>query len=143
MTETLYFDASAFGRVHEPGPDQRWVAEALRAGEVTISLLTTVEVRSVVNTKIRQGMPLAAAELLWQSLGLAVRATKVVELEAEDFDAARELLEHEVELRAGDALQLAVARRIEAHGVGVTLVTADRRQASVAQRLLDGVRLLE
>jgi predicted nucleic acid-binding protein len=136
-------DTSALGRAFADGTSNAWLRHLLDSGEAVMSVLALTEARSIVQTRVRRGLAAAAAKALWTRIRTALELIHFTDLDRQDFEAAQALLGSEIELRAADALHLAGARRVANAGVGVTFVTADRRQAAVAERLLDGVRLLD
>jgi len=103
--------------------------EAHREESLAISLWVHVEVASALSMKVRTGSlnqeDRAAAMLGWLSMRQSLRMLGVP---AGHFAAAARMVERdELNLRAGDALHLAVAA---AHGC--TLVTLDARMAKAA-----------
>ena len=136
-------DTSALGRVFDEGAGNTWLRHLLDSGEAVMSVLALTEARSIVQTRVRRGLAQAYAEALWTRIRTALELVHFTDLDRQDFEAAQALLGAEIELRAAGAIHLAAARRVADAGVGVTFVTADRRQAAVAGRLLDGVRLLD
>lgn len=142
MATAHILDTSALGRAVGDAKRNPWVNDLLDSGEAVMAVLGLTEARSIVQTQVRRGLPADAAEALWARIQAALDLIHFTDLDRPDFEAARALLVVESDLRAADAIHLAAARRVADAGVGVIFVTADRRQASVAERLLDGVRLL-
>ena len=136
-------DTSALGRAFADGASNDWLRQLLDSGEAVMSVLALTEARSIVQTRVRRGLAPADAASLWTRIRTALEVIHFTDLDRPDFEVAQALLGSEIELRAADAIHLASARRIADAGVGVTFVTADRRQAAVAEGLLDGVRLLD
>ena len=143
MATAHILDTSALGRAFADGAGDAWLRDLLESGEAVMSVLALTESRSIVQTRVRRGLAAADADLLWTRIRTALELVHFTDLDRQDFEAAQSLLGSEIELRAADAIHLASARRVADAGVGVTFVTADRRQAAVAERLLDGVRRLD
>ncbi|MGI8608025.1 MAG: PIN domain-containing protein [Candidatus Dormibacteria bacterium] len=135
-------DTSAFGRAFEAGPHQAEVLELLDSRRAVISMLVVPEARGIVNTKIRRGLSPRDAERLWRQLQHGLALARRAPVEVEDYERAQKILVGSPTLVAADALHVAVAMGIAGAGARVTFLTADERQASVAGRLLDEVRLL-
>ncbi|MGI8610486.1 MAG: type II toxin-antitoxin system VapC family toxin [Candidatus Dormibacteria bacterium] len=142
MPPVHILDTSALGRAFTEGPPHPWLTNLIDSGEATMSVLGLTEARSIVQTRVRRGLPASQAETLWTAIRTALELIRFTDLDRHDFEVAQALLGTEPSLRAADAIHLAGARHVAEAGVGVTFVTADRRQAAVAERLLDGVRLL-
>ena len=108
------------------------------AEELVVSLWTVTEFASALSLKIRLGtLGRPDADAARGELDRLARESFVqIEVTAEDFRrAARFAGEHELGLRGGDALHLAIAQRS-----GATLCTLDTKQASAGAVL--GVQTL-
>ena len=133
---TLYLDTSAVVSLLAVEPASKRLAAWLRNNEaagLAISLWVDTEVASALSLKVRTGQlspeQRAEADSEWQRL----RAKSLALLPIVDgaFEtAAGFAARHALNLRAGDALHLAVAA---AHGC--TLVTLDRKLAKAASKL--------
>ncbi|HEV1997232.1 MAG TPA: type II toxin-antitoxin system VapC family toxin [Candidatus Dormibacteraeota bacterium] len=142
MATVHILDTSALGRAFGDETSDEWLRDLLESGAALMSVLGLTEARGIVQTRVRRGLPADAAQALWLQLQAALEHINFTDLDRTDFEAAQALVGAENELRAADAIHLVAARRVADAGVGVAFVTADRRQAAVAERLLDGVRLL-
>jgi len=130
----IYLDTSALGALFFRETAASAILETLekhRTVEFSVSAWTLGEMASVDAIKERTGQ-IDAKE---KAAGLATfdhfvsDSLKRVEVDPGDFRAAAVLLDApNLALRAGDALHLAIARRLRA-----ALVTLDQRQASAAQ----------
>jgi predicted nucleic acid-binding protein len=128
----FYLDASVCVSLltRESGTDRtvRW-RESHSSEPLAASLWVHAEVASALSTKVRMGS-LSVAErsdalTAWAMLRAGMHN---IEIDADAFTAAADMLaRHELGLRAGDALHLAIAA---AHGC--TLVTLDERMAKAA-----------
>lgn len=123
----IYVDTSVLGAVFFREPTANALAVALRqnAGAgLVISGWTSTEMASVGAIKERTGAIDAAmrVEALRAFHRFASTELQVVEVEAFDFRTAAHLIERAGNLRAGDALHLAVAQRL-----GAGLATLDQR----------------
>lgn len=137
MVTVHYLDTSAIvsSLVLEPvasGQVRAWL-RGQEAGTLAVSPWVATEVASALSLKIRTGeLTLegrARASSEWQHM----RESGLAELpiDAQAFSTAAEMVvRHDLGLRAGDALHLAVAA---AHGC--TLVTLDERMARAAPEL--------
>jgi predicted nucleic acid-binding protein len=114
-----------------------WLA-AQRGPRTRISNWTRAELVSAISGKVRASVIAAedaASALAWARAELLPQFALVI-VEPADMDDAEALLERfELGLRAGDALHLAIARRL-----GEPLLTFDRRLAAAAESL--GVEVL-
>lgn len=142
MVEAIVLDTSAFGRAFERGPDQDEMRHLLENRRAVVSMLVVPEARGIVNTKLRRGLPAAAANRLWLQLRHGLALARKVAIEVEDYERAQEILVGATALGAADALHIAVAEGIARAGARVTFITADERQAAAAGTRLDDVRLL-
>jgi predicted nucleic acid-binding protein len=131
----LYFDTSALvpAFIHEPATDRvLTLLEAQEAGTVALSTWSLTEFASALALKLRSGAIPAgifdAALAEWEAFATDVRLLEAGERAFRD--AAGFCQRHDLALRAGDALHLAVAA---AHGC--TLVTLDERMARAAVEL--------
>lgn len=111
---------------------QQWLA-AQPAGELTISDWVTTELSSALSIKTRIGR-LSAPDrnrALEAFNGMSERSLVVVAITRADFlVAARFADRHDIGIRAGDALHLAVTLRI-----GAILNTLDRQLADSAEHV--------
>jgi len=105
-----------------------WLERRRKKG-LTISAWTLTEMASVGGIKQRTGAIDSAIRL--QALAHFQRFTSahlgLVEIDPADFRAAAVFIDRPLNLRAGDSLHLAVARRI-----GARLVSLDRRMGEAA-----------
>ena len=136
-------DTSAFGRAYETGPSGDEMLSLLQSRSAVISMLVVPEARSIVNTKIRRGLPARDADRLWRQLRHGIQLARKVAIEPGHFQRAQDILVQAPDLVAADALHIAVAEAIGLAGARVTFFTADVRQARAATQLLDEVRLLD
>jgi predicted nucleic acid-binding protein len=142
VPELTILDTSALGRAVDAAGEGEWVLRTISSERAAACLMVLPEARSIVNTKLRRGVPAPTAEAAWVRLQELIEALDLLDVELRDYEAARDLLGGHPELGAAEAVHLAVALQVARAGVGVTFATADRRQAEVAGRLLDGVRLI-
>ena len=104
----------------------------LPTGHLAISRWTEVEFASLVARDVRMGGMNAGEARAMETLFEEVVAQSLVVWlpEAEDYDLARRYLRrHETELRAGDALHLAIAANHDAraiHSLDKTMIKAGR-----------------
>lgn len=129
----IYLDTSVLGALFFREPSASAILGALETAggeELSVSAWTLAEMASVAAIKERTGQ-IGAQE---RAAGLAAfdrfvsDSLKLVEVDPGDFRAAAVLLNAPaLVLRAGDALHLAIARRLRAG-----LATLDQRQASSA-----------
>lgn len=129
----VYLDTSVLGALffREPGAQQ--IAERLARVRrpLRVSAWTVTEMASLAAIKQRTGaIDDAGRRAALAAFGQFTRdSLQFSEVEPADFAAAAALLEPvDLGLRAGDALHLAVARR-----VGADLATLDKRQAGAAR----------
>ncbi len=134
-----YLDTSFIGSVlrHDANsqPAQRWLDDHAEA-ELWTSDWTRVEFAGAMARRVRMGdiAPEMSQGLFAAFLSACDRLFTLTEPPAsEDYDyAARAALRHDSGLRPGDALQIAIARRLaQSHG-DTTLVTFDIRLAKAA-----------
>jgi len=130
----IYLDTSALGALFFREPTAPAILNRLQStqpGELGISAWTLTEMASVGAIKERTGHigPAERAAALAAFQRFASDSLVLAEVEPSDFRQAARLLDLPVlALRAGDALHLAVARRLDA-----SLGTLDIRQASAAR----------
>lgn len=133
---SFYIDTSALVAVLTREPATPAVNDWLRAqvpGSIFVSDWTHTEVSSALSIKLRSGeIALGArAEALAAFADLTNSSLPTLAVADEHFEvAARFAAQHELNLRAGDALHLAVAS-----DGGFTLVTLDQRMADAALQL--------
>lgn len=138
----MYLDTSVLGAIffREPGAPEvlKRLMAASREGLTSSAWLLT-EMASVGGIKERAGT--IDAELRREAMARFQRfvsaRVRIVEVDPGDFRAAALLLESPHALRAGDALHLALARRLKAR-----LGSLDRRQISAAEGLGIAVQTL-
>ena len=123
----IYLDTSVLGAIffREPGADELVDRlESQRKGSLMISAWTLTEMASVGGIKERTGV--IDAKTRQQALANFQRFASMhlgmTEIEPADFRTAAVLIESPTALRAGDALHLAVARRL-----GAQFASLDRR----------------
>ena len=128
----IYVDTSALGAIFFREPNAALVLsqiEAARSRRLIISAWTLTEMASVGAIKERTGVVDRATRR--QALALFQRFVSstlgITEIEPTDFRAAALLTDGPRPLRAGDALHLAVAKRLPADRA-----TLDRRLADAA-----------
>lgn len=133
---SYYLDTSALvaALVSEPGTPQvnAWF-RAQVPGTIFISDWTHTEISSALSLKLRTGEITleTRAEALAAFAGMATTSLPTLAVAEEHFEvAARFVAQHELGLRAGDALHLAVAK-----DGGFALVTLDHRMADAALQL--------
>lgn len=138
---SYFFDTSALAkRYHQEvgTPEVEQIFQAVGA-EIMISRLAVVELRSVFAMKVRTQVILAADFQRLVRLfraDVANRVVKVVRITAEHFKEAERLLEkHAVtkSFRTLDAIQLAVAVKLNQMGRADHFVCADQRLCLIAQ----------
>jgi uncharacterized protein len=139
----LYVDTSvivsALTNEADTGLSQVWLARQ-ETSELTISDWTTAEFASALSIKLRTGALGAddRAAALSAFTRLCVESLRMLPVEREDFRAAARFADQsELNLRAGDALHLAICAN---HGA--SLCTLDRRLAEAAPRVGVPVREL-
>lgn len=111
---------------------QIWIADQ-PAGTLATSDWVNTEFASALSIKVRTGQIAVEdrAAILSGYIRITRNSLRVYPVSADDFRvAALHLADHELGLRAGDALHIAVAL---AHGA--TLCTLDRRMAAAAMAL--------
>jgi predicted nucleic acid-binding protein len=140
--EIFVLDTSALGRTVDTGGGGDAVVSAINSGRASVCLLAIPESRSVINTKLRRGIAPEVAEADWRRLTSLLGTMRLLDVEPDDYRAARDLLVEHPELSAADAIHLAVARHVEASGVEVVFLTADQRQATVASGMLARIELI-
>lgn len=128
----IYLDTSVLGAVFFREPNASLVfrqIKAARTNRLFISSWTLTEMASVGAIKERMGVIDHATrqKALSSFQRFASFRLALIEIEPTDFRSAALLIEGPGGLRAGDALHLAVARRIPAK-----LATLDRRLAEAA-----------
>jgi predicted nucleic acid-binding protein len=128
----IYLDTSALGAIFFREPNATLVLnqiEAARTRGLIISAWTLTEMASVGALKERMGVVDRATrrQALAMFQRFASSTLRMTEIEPADFRAAALLMDGPWHLRAGDALHLAVAKRLPAD-----LVTLDRRLADAA-----------
>lgn len=131
----IYLDTSVLGAIffREPGaPEVLKRLIAASREDLTSSAWLLTEMASVGGIKQRTGA--IDAELRREAMARFQRfvsaRVRIVEVDPGDFRAAALLLESPYALRAGDALHLAMARRLKA-----SLGSLDRRQVQAAEGL--------
>lgn len=137
----IYVDTSALGAVFFREATSGAVAAALRshsAEGLVISGWTLTEMASVGAIKERAGTvsPAVRAEAMRAFQRFASTELQVVEVEAFDYRGAASLVEKVANLRAGDALHVAIAHRL-----GAKLATLDLRLGQAASAC--GVRVMD
>ncbi len=131
-----YLDTSAVLALLTPEPGTALVVDAVgRATEdpLCVSAWTATEVASALGIKVRTRAlsPTQATQVLRAFRSELRPACRMVAIVESDFAAAEALLERfELGLLTGDALHLAIARRL-----GAPLLTLDRRLAASAEVL--------
>lgn len=129
----IYLDTSVLGALFFREPNAETLIAPLEAANDTlaVSAWTLAEMASVGSIKERSGIIDAQgrAEALAAFHRFVADSLTLVEVDPGDFRAAAVLLDAPtLSLRAGDALHLAIARRLRAR-----LYTLDRRQADAAR----------
>jgi predicted nucleic acid-binding protein len=129
-----YLDTSSVVAFLTPEAASGSVATAFRAapsGRLYLSAWTATELVSALGIKVRTGAlaEAEAAKVLAAFRGRLRPACRSVPVIPDDYTSAESLLERfELGLRAGDALHLAIVRRL-----GEPLLTLDRRFAAAAE----------
>ena len=136
----IYLDTSVLGSLFFREPTADAVILTLRTVSRTthvISAWTLTEMASVGAIKVRTGVASEdeRADALSTFQRFASAKFKTVEVEPSDFRSAAILIDQASALRGGDALHLAISKRI-----GATMVTLDRRLESCAKS--HGVKVL-
>lgn len=131
----IYLDTSVLGALffREPGAaDLARRLESQRKERLTISAWTLTEMASVGGIKERTGAidSLTRQQALANFQRFASMKLETVEIEPADFRTAAVLIESPAALRSGDALHLAVARRL-----GARLCTLDNGLHTAASSL--------
>lgn len=128
----IYLDTSVLGAVffREPGAAElvAWLERRRKQG-LAISAWTLTEMASVGGIKQRTGVidAVVRQQALANFQRFASAHFALAEIDPADFRAAAVFIEMPLNLRAGDALHLAVARRI-----GARLASLDRRMKEAA-----------
>ena len=135
----IYLDTSVLGAIffREPGAADVSRNIASRRGEgLSVSAWVLTEMASVGGIKERTGAIDAGMrqEAMARFQRFVTAQLTLWEVEPGDFRTASVLLESPFALRAGDALHLAIARRLRAR-----LDSLDRRQIAAAEGLGIGV----
>ena len=132
----LYVDTSvivsALTNEVDTALSQVWLTRQ-ETSELTISDWTTTEFASALSIKLRSGVlgPDHRAAALSAFTRLCVESLRTLPVERDDFRAAARFAgQSELNLRAGDALHLAICA---SHGA--SLCTLDRRLAEAASRV--------
>ena len=131
----IYVDTSVLGAIffREPGAAELVARlERQRSGRLMISAWTLTEMASIGGIKQRIGA--VDAEARQQALAnfqrFASTQLGMTEIEPTDFRTAAVLIESPTALRAGDALHLAVARRL-----GARIASLDQRLCHASKAL--------
>ncbi len=131
----IYLDTSVLGAVffREAGSVDlvAWLERRRKQG-LTISAWTLTEMASVGGIKQRTGAidTVVRQQALANFQRFASAHLGLVEIDPADFRAAAVFIDMPLNLRAGDALHLAVARR-----VGARLASLDRRMSEAADAI--------
>lgn len=129
-----YLDTSAVIAFLTPEPATAQVTDAINsAADHVLSPWTATELASALGIKVRMGAFTAEqAATVLRAFRVDLRPTcRLAAVQSTDFTDAQGLLERfELGLRAGDALHLAIVRRL-----GEPLLTLDRRLATAASGL--------
>jgi uncharacterized protein len=132
----LYLDTSvlvsALTKEADTTRSQTWLAKQ-EASELTISDWTVTEFASALSIKLRTGSLGAVhrAAALSAFTRLSAESLRVLQVAREDFRAAARYADQsQLNLRAGDALHLAICAN-----QGARLCTLDRRLAEAAPRV--------
>jgi len=138
----IYLDTSVLGAIFFREPGSAEVLNRLMAASrdgLTASAWLLTEMASVGGIKERTGaIDSDSRRVAMAHFQRFVSArVRIVEVDPGDFRTAAMLLESPYSLRAGDALHLALARRLKAH-----LGSLDRRQIMAAEGLGIAVRTL-
>lgn len=131
----IYLDTSVLGAIffREPGAASLVTRlESRRKEGLMISAWTLTEMSSIGGIKHRTGAIDAAMrqQALANFQRFASMHLGTVEIEPADFRTAAVLIESPATLRAGDALHLAVARRL-----GARIASLDKRLCTAAEAL--------
>lgn len=131
----IYLDTSILGAVffREPGaPELVAKLEKQAKQGLTISAWTLTEMSSVGGIKQRIGAIDAATrqQALAKFQRFASKHLGMAEIEPVDFRTAAVFIETPINVRAGDALHLAVARRL-----GAQIASLDKRMCDAAKAL--------
>lgn len=131
----IYLDTSVLGAIffREPGAaDLVARLESQRKAKLMISAWTLTEMASIGGIKQRTGA--IDAETRQQAIANFQRFASMhlvtVEIDPADFRTAAVLIESPTALRAGDALHLAIARRL-----GARIASLDRRLCAATEVL--------
>lgn len=131
----IYLDTSVLGAIffREPGARDLVVhLEGRPKGSLMISAWTLTEMASIGGIKQRTGALDSGTrqQALANFQRFASRHLRMTEIEPADFRTATVLIETPTALRAGDALHLAVARRL-----GARVATLDKRMIAATETL--------
>lgn len=131
----IYIDTSVLGAIffREPGAAELVARlERQRNGSLMISAWTLTEMASIGGIKQRLGAidPTTRQQALANFQRFASAQLGMTEIEPTDFRTAAVLIESPATLRAGDALHLAVARRL-----GARVASLDQRLCSATKAL--------
>lgn len=136
----VYLDADVLLNAFLRGPNTRRAQRVIdHAGELAFSNWTRAEVASALSQRVRRRLSAAEeARAIVGRIDAWLQDRREVRVEDVDIEAATQLLERfDLKLRTGDALHLAISRRLDAH-----LATFDNDLASAAeavgQRLVRG-----
>lgn len=132
------FLVAAFSSESRTYKARQWIQDTL-PDDVFLSSWTVTEFSSAVSLKIRtKQIQLEERAIILSNWRIFVTgSTSVIAVDTRDFETAALFAEnHQLVLRAGDALHLAVAQ-----SAGCTLVTLDKRMASAALEL--GIKVAE
>lgn len=137
---SLYLDASVLVSLFAPDTLSARADALLRSSSeaVIVSDFAMVEFASSISRRVRMGeTSRAEAGMIFDALDdWCVRIVQRAETEAADMRAASGLLRRlDLSLRTGDALNIAIARRLDA-----ALATFDNKMADCARKL--GLRVL-
>jgi predicted nucleic acid-binding protein len=131
----IYIDTSVLGAIffREPGAAELVARlERQRTGRLMISAWTLTEMASIGGIKQRLGAidTTTRQQALANFQRFASTQLGMTEIEPADFRTAAVLIESPTALRAGDALHLAVARRL-----GARVASLDQRLCSATKTL--------
>lgn len=131
----IYLDTSVLGSIffRETGAeDLLRRLEALSKSGLRISAWSLTELPSVGAIKQRVGLidTVTRQNAMATFQRFASGNLQLSEVDPADFRAAAALIDGSINLRAGDALHLAIARRL-----GAAFMTLDKRQAGAARAL--------
>lgn len=131
----IYIDTSVLGALFFRETGAETVFERLEASSkagLRISAWSLTELASVGAIKQRMGLIDAVTRQVAMATfqRFASDNLQLSEVDPADFRTAATLLDGNNNLRSGDALHLAIARRL-----GATLLTLDKRQSAAAQTI--------